>query len=205
MRLQNGTPFGLTGGIHSLDDDEVSYWLDHVEVGNAYVNRHITGAIVSASRSVAGNGRRWAARRRRADRTTCTPCCVPAAAPVDVDAATENYRTAWPEHFADAHDATGLRSESNVLRHLPVGRRRRARRRRHAPRRRRRGDRGGRGSAASRSPSRRVAERIGGRARRPARHARRRPRLRALTAIGDELAAACHALDIADRPRPGER
>ena len=46
VRLQNGSQFGLTGGIQSLDDDEIRYWLDRVEVGNAYVNRHITGAIV---------------------------------------------------------------------------------------------------------------------------------------------------------------
>jgi RHH-type proline utilization regulon transcriptional repressor/proline dehydrogenase/delta 1-pyrroline-5-carboxylate dehydrogenase len=44
--LQNGTAFGLTGGLHSLDDGEVARWLERVEVGNAYVNRHITGAIV---------------------------------------------------------------------------------------------------------------------------------------------------------------
>src|SRR3546814_2929448 len=44
--LQNGTDFGLTGGLHSLDDDEIDRWLERVEVGNAYVNRHITGAIV---------------------------------------------------------------------------------------------------------------------------------------------------------------
>ena len=46
VALQNATAFGLTGGLHSLDEEEIAYWLDHVEVGNAYVNRHITGAIV---------------------------------------------------------------------------------------------------------------------------------------------------------------
>ena len=46
LALQNATPFGLTGGLHSLDEDEIEQWLDAVEVGNAYVNRHITGAIV---------------------------------------------------------------------------------------------------------------------------------------------------------------
>jgi RHH-type proline utilization regulon transcriptional repressor/proline dehydrogenase/delta 1-pyrroline-5-carboxylate dehydrogenase len=46
VALQNGTAFGLTGGLHSLDEDEIARWLDTVEVGNAYVNRHITGAIV---------------------------------------------------------------------------------------------------------------------------------------------------------------
>jgi RHH-type proline utilization regulon transcriptional repressor/proline dehydrogenase/delta 1-pyrroline-5-carboxylate dehydrogenase len=46
VELQNATTFGLTGGLHSLDEDEIARWLDTVEVGNAYVNRHITGAIV---------------------------------------------------------------------------------------------------------------------------------------------------------------
>ncbi|MFD0867220.1 bifunctional proline dehydrogenase/L-glutamate gamma-semialdehyde dehydrogenase, partial [Tessaracoccus lubricantis] len=43
---QNGTEFGLTAGLHSLDPDEVSHWIERVEAGNAYVNRSITGAIV---------------------------------------------------------------------------------------------------------------------------------------------------------------
>ncbi len=44
--LQNDVAYGLTGGIQSLDPNEVDRWLDRVQVGNAYVNRHITGAIV---------------------------------------------------------------------------------------------------------------------------------------------------------------
>nr|MDP9336755.1 aldehyde dehydrogenase family protein [Actinomycetota bacterium] len=46
LALQNDTEFGLTAGLHSLDPDEIHHWTEHVEVGNAYVNRHITGAIV---------------------------------------------------------------------------------------------------------------------------------------------------------------
>ena len=46
LALQNATDFGLTGGLHSLDPDEIEHWLERVEVGNAYVNRHTTGAIV---------------------------------------------------------------------------------------------------------------------------------------------------------------
>lgn len=46
VQWQNSTGFGLTGGLHSLDPDEISYWREHVEVGNAYINRGITGAIV---------------------------------------------------------------------------------------------------------------------------------------------------------------
>src|SRR5690606_5399310 len=46
IELQNATAFGLTGGLHSLDPAEIAQWAATVEVGNAYVNRHITGAIV---------------------------------------------------------------------------------------------------------------------------------------------------------------
>lgn len=46
IALQNQVDFGLTGGIHSLEPVEVSEWLSRVQVGNAYVNRGITGAIV---------------------------------------------------------------------------------------------------------------------------------------------------------------
>jgi RHH-type proline utilization regulon transcriptional repressor/proline dehydrogenase/delta 1-pyrroline-5-carboxylate dehydrogenase len=46
LRLQNGTEFGLTAGIHSLSVEEIKFWLDNIEAGNLYVNRGITGAIV---------------------------------------------------------------------------------------------------------------------------------------------------------------
>ncbi len=46
IALQNASDYGLTAGIHSLDGEEVSLWLESVEAGNLYVNRGITGAIV---------------------------------------------------------------------------------------------------------------------------------------------------------------
>ncbi|MDQ4138619.1 MAG: bifunctional proline dehydrogenase/L-glutamate gamma-semialdehyde dehydrogenase, partial [Actinomycetota bacterium] len=46
VALQNDVDFGLTAGLHSLDGREVEYWVDHVQAGNLYVNRGITGAIV---------------------------------------------------------------------------------------------------------------------------------------------------------------
>jgi RHH-type transcriptional regulator, proline utilization regulon repressor / proline dehydrogenase / delta 1-pyrroline-5-carboxylate dehydrogenase len=44
--LVNAVDYGLTSGLHSLDDEEIGYWLEHVHAGNLYVNRGITGAIV---------------------------------------------------------------------------------------------------------------------------------------------------------------
>lgn len=46
IEWQNSTGFALTGGIHTIDRDETAYWRERVEVGNAYVERGITGAIV---------------------------------------------------------------------------------------------------------------------------------------------------------------
>ena len=62
LAVQNALPYGLTGGIWSLDPGDCERWADRVEVGNAYVNRPITGAIVGRQpfggwkRSVVGPG-----------------------------------------------------------------------------------------------------------------------------------------------------
>ena len=46
IELVNATGYGLTSGIHSLDEREVSQWLAEIRAGNLYVNRGTTGAIV---------------------------------------------------------------------------------------------------------------------------------------------------------------
>ncbi|MGE5196389.1 MAG: bifunctional proline dehydrogenase/L-glutamate gamma-semialdehyde dehydrogenase, partial [Anaerolineae bacterium] len=46
IRLANGTPYGLTSGLHSLDEREHKRWIQMIEAGNCYINRGITGAIV---------------------------------------------------------------------------------------------------------------------------------------------------------------
>ena len=46
LSIQNSGKFGLTGGIQSLNPKEISRWSEEVRVGNAYINRSITGAIV---------------------------------------------------------------------------------------------------------------------------------------------------------------
>ncbi|MDO5049212.1 MAG: bifunctional proline dehydrogenase/L-glutamate gamma-semialdehyde dehydrogenase [Actinomycetaceae bacterium] len=62
VEAQNLVDYGLTAGLHSLDADEINYWLNEVQAGNVYVNRGITGAIVQRQpfggwkRSVVGEG-----------------------------------------------------------------------------------------------------------------------------------------------------
>jgi RHH-type proline utilization regulon transcriptional repressor/proline dehydrogenase/delta 1-pyrroline-5-carboxylate dehydrogenase len=46
VEIQNGTDYGLTAGLQSLDQGEQDYWIENVVAGNKYINRGITGAIV---------------------------------------------------------------------------------------------------------------------------------------------------------------
>ncbi|MCU0584521.1 MAG: bifunctional proline dehydrogenase/L-glutamate gamma-semialdehyde dehydrogenase [Desulfobacterales bacterium] len=44
--IANGTGYGLTTGIASLDPREQQRWVDRTRAGNLYINRGITGAVV---------------------------------------------------------------------------------------------------------------------------------------------------------------
>lgn len=46
IRFANGTAYGLTSGIHTLDKREIALWMQQIKAGNCYINRTITGAIV---------------------------------------------------------------------------------------------------------------------------------------------------------------
>ncbi|MBO9555375.1 bifunctional proline dehydrogenase/L-glutamate gamma-semialdehyde dehydrogenase [Cellulomonas sp.] len=127
IELQNAVPFGLTGGLHSLDDDEIDHWLDEVHVGNAYVNRHITGAIVQRQpfggwkASVVGPGAKAGGPHYVAQIGTWSDGPdVPQDDDAWLDWATADDERAWRDVFSREHDATGLRVESNVLRYRPV-------------------------------------------------------------------------------------
>ena len=46
ISIANATQYGLTAGLHSLDDREHHLWLKKMEAGNYYINRTMTGAII---------------------------------------------------------------------------------------------------------------------------------------------------------------
>jgi RHH-type proline utilization regulon transcriptional repressor/proline dehydrogenase/delta 1-pyrroline-5-carboxylate dehydrogenase len=46
IEIANDTPYGLTAGIHTLDEREHVKWKASIQAGNCYINRTITGAIV---------------------------------------------------------------------------------------------------------------------------------------------------------------
>ncbi|WP_421740897.1 bifunctional proline dehydrogenase/L-glutamate gamma-semialdehyde dehydrogenase [Cellulomonas sp.] len=125
--LQNAVAFGLTGGLHSLDEAEIDHWLGRVEVGNAYINRHITGAIVRRQpfggwkASTVGPGAKAGGPHYVAQigRWQDAPDV-----PQDDDAwlawARADDALVWADDLSLEHDPSGLRVEANVLRYRRV-------------------------------------------------------------------------------------
>ena len=136
IELQNAVEYGLTGGIHTLDDAEVDHWLDRVEVGNAYVNRHTTGAVVqppAVRRLEAVVGRPGCE-----DRRTGRPLPLHHVPP-SLCRHSRRRRVVVPALVGRACsgvpiDRSGLRAEANVFRYRPVGASRRPRRGGHGSR-----------------------------------------------------------------------
>jgi RHH-type proline utilization regulon transcriptional repressor/proline dehydrogenase/delta 1-pyrroline-5-carboxylate dehydrogenase len=116
LRWQNEVPFGLTAGLQSLDEAECQYWIDHVEAGNVYLNRGVTGAVVNRQpfggwkRSSVGptakaGGRNYVNCLRRWPRV------------VDADSARKELTEWWQSVGVRAIDESGLSVEVNVQRY----------------------------------------------------------------------------------------
>ena len=130
IAVQNAVAFGLTGGLHSLDDAEIDHWLEHVEVGNAYVNRHITGAIVqrqsfggwkasSVGPGAKAGGPNYVAQLGRWSDGPDVPSRHEDPSGW-LDWARADDEAWWAREFGVEHDPTGLAAESNVFRYRPV-------------------------------------------------------------------------------------
>ncbi len=146
--IVNDIDYGLTSGLHSLDDDEVQQWLASIQAGNVYVNRGTTGAIVQRQpfggwkKAAVGAGSKaggpnylvglseWAdapaATSRELD-GLATSAVGALAASGDADADIAWLRSAlatdidaWADEFGVVRDATGLSTEQNALRYQAV-------------------------------------------------------------------------------------
>ncbi|GAB3164780.1 proline dehydrogenase family protein [Myceligenerans halotolerans] len=130
IELQNAVSFGLTGGLHSLDEAEIDHWLDRVEVGNAYVNRHITGAVVQRQSfggwkaSSVGPGAKAGGPNYVAQLGAWSDAVDVPSRDDDPDgwlaAAVADDERWWAREFGVEHDPTGLDAEANVFRYRPV-------------------------------------------------------------------------------------
>ncbi|MGL3150456.1 bifunctional proline dehydrogenase/L-glutamate gamma-semialdehyde dehydrogenase [Microbacterium sp. A82] len=147
--MVNAIDYGLTSGLHSLDEDEVAQWLASVQAGNLYVNRGITGAIVQRQpfggwkKAAVGAGTKaggpsyliglsdWEDAPVAADAPTdaLSRAALAALKAADADAdaawlqgALSTDVAAWRDEFGAVRDATGLVTEHNALRYdvVPV-------------------------------------------------------------------------------------
>ena len=128
IAIQNSTDYGLTGGIHTLDPTEISQWSDAVEVGNAYINRPTTGAIVHRQpfggwkKSSVGSGAKAGGPNYVARLGTWHPVDTGLGDDEWLAAARASDEAAWRAEFGVQHDPAGLFCESNILRYRPLPR-----------------------------------------------------------------------------------
>ncbi|CAN3702924.1 1-pyrroline-5-carboxylate dehydrogenase [Microbacterium sp. MM2322] len=143
IEIVNAIEYGLTSGLHALDEAEIQRWLSRIEAGNVYVNRGTTGAIVQRQpfggwkKSAVGAGTKaggpsylfgfgsWADAETSASRsgdalTAPALAAVPSADRDWLASALASDDAAWAAEFSLARDVTGLESEQNVLRYGTV-------------------------------------------------------------------------------------
>jgi RHH-type proline utilization regulon transcriptional repressor/proline dehydrogenase/delta 1-pyrroline-5-carboxylate dehydrogenase len=149
IRIANGTGYGLTGSLHSLDEREQHRFRETIEVGNVYVNRGTTGAIVrrqpfgGRKLSVFGSGAKAGGPNYVLQLARVRQCGWPAPAPAPHAAVAEvladlerplataeertvlrraagSYAEAWREHFAVDRDPSRLLGQDNFFGYRPV-------------------------------------------------------------------------------------
>ncbi len=148
ISLANATDYGLTSGIHSLDDRELTYWKARIQAGNLYINRHITGAIVRRQpfggwkASAVGPGAKaggpnyvlqllhWSPIAQPTQNAELPPALILLLKhaldhmPDKRDwellrASAGSYAWAWQTHFSQEHDPSQVLGEANIFCYRP--------------------------------------------------------------------------------------
>ena len=142
ISLVNSTEYGLTSGLQSLDETEQALWKEKIEVGNLYINRGITGAIVNRQpfggmkRSAFGGGikaggpnyvasfvnfteRGGYSYTEMPDYNTFTEALKDSEKPRFVTAIA-SYLQRYKEEFSVAKDSHHLYGEQNIFRYRPL-------------------------------------------------------------------------------------
>ncbi|MCF0159457.1 MAG: aldehyde dehydrogenase family protein, partial [Bacteroidaceae bacterium] len=120
VELVNSLDYGLTSGVQSLDEKEQLYWRDHIDAGNLYINRGITGAIVNRQPfggmklSAFGGGIKAGGPNYVAQFMQITD------KPGAVTDWEKSYHTAFDAEFSKPRDWNHCIGEQNLFRYLPV-------------------------------------------------------------------------------------
>ncbi|NGX42078.1 MAG: 1-pyrroline-5-carboxylate dehydrogenase 1 [Chlamydiae bacterium] len=151
VQLANSTYYGLTSGIQTLDEREQHYWIDHIEAGNCYINRGITGAVVqrqpfggckesSFGRGAKAGGPNYLMQLMNPEQTSLPTNneSVPGhvkmlrlqlekmdISPEEVElwnASTGNYAYYWKRYFSKKHDPSLVVGQDNFHKYVPHAR-----------------------------------------------------------------------------------
>jgi RHH-type proline utilization regulon transcriptional repressor/proline dehydrogenase/delta 1-pyrroline-5-carboxylate dehydrogenase len=140
IEYANASEYGLTAGLQSLNEEEQTLWKNSIEAGNLYINRGITGAIVSRQpfggmkRSAFGGGIKAGGPNYVSCFVEFTENELPEAELPTVwselvpdkkgknrlNAARANYQKAWQDTFSQAKDRSLIYGEENIFRYLPL-------------------------------------------------------------------------------------
>ena len=149
VRIVNATGYGLTSGIESLDEREVSYWRENLKAGNLYINRGTTGAIVlrqpfgGMGKSAIGAGRKAGfynyitqfvdinetsnpitKKEYKTDLTSFIKRCSAISEHSEdfskLEFALQSYLENWDNEFSKEKDYAKVRGEDNHFRYLPL-------------------------------------------------------------------------------------
>ena len=113
-QLANGTDYGLTSGLFSLNETEQRRWLQHIDAGNLYINRGTTGAIVKrqpfggTKASSFGPGAKAGG-----------PNYVAQFAKLTSRLEQHDYARAWQDEFSVGRDPSQVLGQDNVFDYVP--------------------------------------------------------------------------------------
>ena len=144
LKIANGTPYGLTAGLHSLDTREQHLWLQQIEAGNCYVNRGITGAVVqrqpfggckasSFGRGAKAGGPNYLTQLMTphphglAKESAETPQAIAGLCPhltaeqrLVWQSSIGSYAFYWTHYFSKDHDPSLIQGQDNIFRYAPL-------------------------------------------------------------------------------------
>ncbi|MDR1407451.1 MAG: proline dehydrogenase family protein [Tannerella sp.] len=141
IEYANASEYGLTAGLQSLHEAEQTRWKNSIEAGNLYINRGITGAIVSRQPfggmkrsafggSIKAGGPNYVSCFVEFTENDIVPASPHAADLIRlsaegnnnarVNAGYANFRKAMHEEFSKEKEVSHVYGEENIFRYLPL-------------------------------------------------------------------------------------
>ena len=119
--LVNGLDYGLTSGLQSLDEQEQRYWKNHVQAGNLYINRGITGAVVNRQPFGGMKLSAFGPGLKAGGPNYCAQFMIITDKPGSTTDYVKSYAEWYEKEFRHARNIQPkIRGEQNVFRYLPL-------------------------------------------------------------------------------------